>query len=118
MECNEMRIALGSLILLAGACAVPANVHAITVTADGRSMTTAEVCDARFLKDTPRYHRTTPTATLGDERKRWAPVANTPGAQKGELKELCVPSFQYFVFCFKDNEYYPLETVEFLNCRR
>ena len=113
-----MRTVLGSFILLAGACAVPANVHAITVTVDGRSLTTEEVCDARFLKDTPQYYRTTPTAVPGDERTRWAPLASARGAKKGELKEWCVPSFQHFVFCFKDNEHYPLEAVELLNCRR
>ena len=109
---------LGAL-LFAGALAVPTSLEAITVTAaDGRSLTTAEVCDARFLKDTPQYHRTTPTAVPGDERTRWAAMPDQRGAKPGEVKEWCVPSFDYFLFCFKDNEYYPRDAAELLNCRR
>ncbi len=112
-----MRNALGT-ILLAATCAAPLDAHAVTVTVDGRSMTAAEICDARFLRETPPYDRTTPTAVPGDERKRWAPRSGARSTQKGELKEWCVPSFQYFVHCFKENEYYPIDAVEFLNCRR
>jgi hypothetical protein len=107
---------IAGCVLWAGAFAVPVN--AITVTIDGRSLTAKEVCDARFVRDTPPYYRTTPTAVPGDERTRWAPLSNKRIVQKGDLKEWCVPSFEYFVFCLKDNEYYPREAVELLNCRR
>jgi hypothetical protein len=106
------------LLLVAVASTAPLNAHAVTVTIDGRSLTADEICDARFVKDTPPYYRTTPTAVPGDERTRWAPLSDQAHVQKGELKEWCVPSFQYFVFCFKDNEHYPRDAVEFLNCRR
>ena len=114
----EMKITWPGLLLVAVASTAPLNVHAVTVTIDGRSLTADEICDARFVKDTPPYYRTTPTAVPGDERTRWAPLSDQARVQKGELKEWCVPSFQYFVFCFKDNEYYPRDAVEFLNCRR
>jgi hypothetical protein len=107
---------IAGCVLWAAAFAGPVN--AITVTIDGRSLTAEEVCDARFVKDTPPYYRTTPTAVPGDERTRWAPLSNKRIVQKGDLKEWCVPSFQYFVFCLKDNETYPRDAVELLNCRR
>jgi hypothetical protein len=115
----EMKITFWPRLLLAAvASAASLNAHAVTVTIDGRSLTADEICDARFVKDTPPYYRTTPTAVPGDERTRWAPLSDQARVQKGVLKEWCVPSFQYFVFCFKDNEHYPRDAVEFLNCRR
>jgi hypothetical protein len=56
---------IAGCVLWAGAFAAPVN--AITVTIDGRSLTAKEVCDARFVKDTPPYYRTTPTAVPGEK---------------------------------------------------
>lgn len=114
---RDMRTISGAAVLLA-AMAGAAPLHAVTVTDGGRSLTADEICDARFLRDTPQYHRTTPTAVPGDERRRWSPAPDKRGARKGETREWCVPSFDYFAFCFKDDEYYPRDAVEFLNCRR
>jgi len=106
---------IAGCMLLAGAFAAPVN--AITITIDGRSLTASEVCDARFVKNTPPYYRTTPTAVPDDERTRWAPLSNKGIVQKGDLKKWCVPTFGYFVFCLEDSEYYLRDADELLDCR-
>src|SRR4051812_12264743 len=52
----EMKITFWpGLLLVAVASAVPLNAHAVTVTIEERSLTADEICDARFVNDTPPY---------------------------------------------------------------
>jgi hypothetical protein len=72
---------IAGCVLWAGAFAAPVN--AITVTIDGRSLTAEEVCDARFVKDTPPYYRTTPTAVQA-MKERDGRLFPTKGLSKKE----------------------------------